>query len=140
MINFKTTKFLSDEAKTIREEVFVQEQKFVNEFDEIDNKAYHIVMYKDDTPIACCRFYKNDKIKDNYAAGRIAVRKEYRGKHLGKAILDEIENEVKRLGGTSISLSAQLRVKKFYELSGYQASGAIYFDEYCEHIHMEKIL
>ena len=97
-------------------------------------------MYKDDTPIACCRFYKNDKIKDNYAAGRIAVRKEYRRKHLGKAILDEIENEVKRLGGTSISLSAQLRVKKFYELSGYQASGDIYFDEYCEHIHMEKIL
>ena len=140
MINFKTTKFLSDEAKTIREEVFVQEQKFVNEFDEIDNKAYHIVMYKDDPPIACCRFYNNDKIKDNYAAGRIAVRKEYRRKHLGKAILDEIENEVKRLGGTSISLSAQLRVKKFYELSGYQASGDIYFDEYCEHIHMEKIL
>ncbi|MDD6355176.1 MAG: GNAT family N-acetyltransferase [Oscillospiraceae bacterium] len=55
-------------------------------------------------------------------------------------MLDEIENEVKRLGGTSISLSAQLRVKKFYELSGYQASGDIYFDEYCEHIHMEKIL
>lgn len=140
MINFKTTKFLSDDAKTIREEVFVQEQKFVNEFDEIDDKAYHIVMYKDDIPIACCRFYKNDKIKNNYVAGRIAVRKEYREKHLGKAILDEIENEVKLLGGTSISLSAQLRVKKFYELSGYKASGGIYFDEYCEHIHMEKIL
>lgn len=140
MIKFITTKFLSDDAKAIREEVFVREQKFTNEFDEIDKKAYHIVMYKDDTPIACCRFYKDDKIKDNYVAGRIAVRKEYRGNHIGKAVLDEIENEVKKLGGTLISLSAQLRVKGFYELSGYKASGDIYFDEYCEHIHMEKKL
>lgn len=37
---------ISDEARTIRKEVFMDEQGFENEFDGIDEKAIHIVMYQ----------------------------------------------------------------------------------------------
>lgn len=139
MISFKTTDYLTEDAKNIREEVFVKEQNFQNEFDDIDNSAFHIVMYYNSKPVACCRIFegKND---DEYTAGRIAVIKEYRGKHLGQMIMSQIEKTVKVLGGTKISLSAQVRAKGFYQAFGYKQSGEIYFDEYCEHIHMEKIL
>ena len=36
---------LSDDAKNIRIKVFVEEQGFENEFDEIDNSSFHIVSY-----------------------------------------------------------------------------------------------
>lgn len=43
-------------------------------------------------------------------------------------------------GGTKITLSAQKRVKLFYEKNGYTAQGDEYLDEFCPHIHMSKIL
>ena len=33
------------DARLIRQQVFVEEQGFVNEFDDIDAKAYHAVIY-----------------------------------------------------------------------------------------------
>lgn len=139
MINYKTTDYLSDDAKAIREQVFIKEQKFVNEFDDTDNISLHTVMYDDKRPIACCRIYKG-KSDGEYIAGRIAVIKEYRSRHLGQAMLSKIESEVRKAGGKKISVSAQLRAEKFYENSGFKPSGEVYFDEYCEHIHMEKLL
>ncbi len=137
MYSFKTTDYLSEDAKKIRSEVFVDEQHFKVEFDDTDNIAKHIVMYDNENPVACCRFFRGER-DGEYIAGRIAVVKEQRGKYLGKKMLDEIENQVKQLGGKVISLSAQLRASGFYRASGYVQSGEIYFDEYCEHIHMEK--
>lgn len=139
MIKFVTTFYLTDDGKNIREEVFVKEQKFVKEFDDIDNSALHIVMYDDSKAVACCRIYMGEG-KDEYIAGRIAVIKEYRGKHFGQMIMSKIDETVKMLGGTKISLSAQVRAKGFYQALGYNQSGDIYYDEYCEHIHMEKSL
>mgnify|MGYP000757946618 CR=1 FL=1 len=33
------------DARLIRQQVFVEEQGFVNEFDDIDHEAYHAVIY-----------------------------------------------------------------------------------------------
>ena len=57
-MKFKVYNKLPDEAVKIREEVFVREQGFENEFDEIDDNAWHIVLFWDDAPAAVCRFYK----------------------------------------------------------------------------------
>ena len=35
---------------------------------------------------------------------------------------------------------SQVRAKNFYEKIGYVEYGEVYFDEYCEHIKMKKIL
>ena len=51
-----------------------------------------------------------------------------------------VEEEIKKEGGSRVTLSAQVRVKKFYSKNGYKEIGNIYFDEHCEHIRMEKFL
>ncbi len=50
---------LPDEAVEIRENVFVKEQGFEKEFDEIDEKAIHLVMFGEHShkPVATCRIY-----------------------------------------------------------------------------------
>lgn len=128
---------LPADAAYIREEVFLKEQQFSTEFDEIDNTAVHLVLYENDTAIACARYYL-DEHPGCYHIGRIAVLPPYRGRHLGNRLLAECEQRIQAEGGHTIFLSAQVRVQPFYEKLGYVASGETYLDEYCPHIHMEK--
>lgn len=45
------------DARLIRQQVFVEEQGFVNEFDDIDHEAYHAVIYTGGYPIATGRLF-----------------------------------------------------------------------------------
>ena len=49
--------YLPEDAYKIREDVFIKEQGFVNELDEIDNIATHIVLYIDNEPVGTCRVF-----------------------------------------------------------------------------------
>lgn len=137
MLNYVTTDYLTNGARKVREEVFVKEQKFKEEFDEIDEEAYCMTVYEDELPVACCRFFKGQE-QDEYVLGRLAIIKSYRGKGLGEEIIRQVERIVMEKGGKRLSLSAQVRAKGFYEKQGFQEQGDIYYEEYCEHIHMEK--
>lgn len=128
---------LPEEARKIRNEVFVKEQGFIEEFDEIDDVAKHMVMYEKDQAISTCRIYFNGK-KQSFVVGRIAVVKEWRGKNVGAGMLKAAEDTIRRDGGKSIILSAQVRVAEFYEKQGYKKQGAVYLDEECTHIWMKK--
>lgn len=139
MIHSKFYHTLPKEAMYIREEVFMKEQGFENEFDETDQIAVHYVLFDDDTPIACCRYFPDNE-PNCYLIGRIAVLKAYRGRQLGARLLADAEVHIKQNGGIKLSLSAQLRVQGFYEKQGYTPMGEVYMDEHCEHIHMEKSL
>jgi predicted GNAT family N-acyltransferase len=125
-------------AKKIREKVFIEEQGFEIEFDDIDNISLHLEIYKDDKAVGCARMYSYDN--KEYILGRIAVLKEYRGLNYGSYIISVLENEVKKRGGHKITLSAQVRASQFYEKAGYQKIGEEYLDEYCPHIKMIKVL
>ncbi len=139
MMYKKFTK-LPPEAKKLREAVFVTEQHFKNEFDAIDNRAVHLVFYEQDQPLAVCRYYRDARVRGKYILGRIAVAKDQRGRHIGKALLDIVEKNITEQGGRMIGLSAQVQAMRFYEKSGYQPAGKIYLDEACPHIYMEKLL
>lgn len=131
------TKGLPKEAKEIRQLVFVEEQGFHNEFDDIDTYAQHIVLFEKEEPIATGRtFVENNQ----YNIGRIAVKKEYRGKHLGKKVILLLEEKIKELGGTSVQLSAQIQASGFYQKLGYCKKGEEYLDEHCLHVTMIKDL
>lgn len=136
-MEYKNYVGLNQDIINIRTNVFINEQGFKNEFDEIDNICNHIVLYDDNKPIAVCRYFSKDNI---YNIGRIAIIKDYRGKHLGNTILQIAENEIKKAGGKHIKISAQVRVKTFYEKNGFEEKGKVYLDEFCEHINMEKFL
>lgn len=131
---------LPDSAKKIRQQVFVNEQGFCNEFDDIDKTAVHMVMFDENQiPIATCRIFW-DAERNMYIFGRLAVVKEYRGKNMGTIMLKEAENYIRKNDGKSIALHAQCRVIPFYQKLGFTEFGKIEEDEGCPHIWMKKVL
>lgn len=125
-------------AKEIRKSVFIEEQGFQNEFDEVDKEAIHIVLFdKDEIPIATCRVFWNE-IMNSYTLGRLAVMKQYRGKNMGSIVVKEAENYVKKKGGKDIILHAQCRASDFYKKLGFTEFGNIEDEEGCSHIWMKK--
>ena len=130
---------LPPQAAAIRRTVFMEEQGFRDEFDEIDARASHLVLYDRDTPAATGRFYRQPG-GDTYIVGRIAVLQPYRGRRLGAAILRTAEQAVRRRQGRRIALHAQVQARPFYEKQGYTAYGPIELEEHCPHIWMCKDL
>lgn len=130
---------LSDEARYIRETVFVKEQGFVDEYDEKDAIAKHFVMFDGEKAVATCRIFETDK-PGVYMFGRMAVLKEMRGKNLGRKMMDEVKKYVAENDGKGIVLHAQLHAKGFYEKNGFSAYGEIECEQNCPHIWMKKEL
>lgn len=127
-------------AKEIRQKVFVDEQGFQDEFDDIDDAAAHIVAFNEDkAPIATCRIFQ-DAARDSYILGRLAVTKEYRGQKIGSVIVQEAEQYVQKKGGKRIALHAQCTAAAFYQKSGYTEFGDIEDEQGCPHIWMQKNL
>lgn len=130
---------LPAEARQIRETVFVEEQRFQEEFDETDRRALHLVLYEEGEAAGTCRVFEGPD-PGEYLAGRIAVLKPFRGRKFGSFLLEAAEDQVRKAGGTKIRLHAQQRAAAFYEKQGYTASGTVEYEEYCPHIWMWKNL
>lgn len=142
-MKFKTILFKGNDnelfkvAGKIREEVFLTEQGFSTEYDDIDKIAYHFIVYDGEKPIATARLYGNE---NPYHIGRVAVIREYRGKGIGAYVMSEVEKLAKEQGISSLVLSAQVRASDFYRKCGYKEFGNEYMDEFCPHIDMLKKL
>lgn len=134
----KTFNSMPAEAREIRKKVFVEEQGFTDEFDQTDQTAYHMVAFVDGEAAATCRFFRNTETE--YTVGRIAVLKQYRGKHLGKRLLEAAEKAILESGGHSVSLHSQLRAAGFYEKLSYVPFGEADEEQGCPHIWMRKAL
>ncbi|OUN02742.1 GNAT family N-acetyltransferase [Pseudoflavonifractor sp. AF19-9AC] len=139
MLHMEVYPALPTEAASIRKEVFMEEQGFVEEFDEIDHQARHIVVFNGEVPVGTCRFYW-DQERNSYVLGRVAVRKAFRGQSLGLMLVQECERQVIASKANKLFLAAQVRVKEFYEKQGYTAIGREFLEEYCPHIWMYKTL
>ncbi len=129
--------YLPEDAMLIRVAVFVEEQGFCDERDETDDIATHFVMYDGETPIATCRTFP-DASGDCYLLGRFAVRREYRGRGLGREMLRAAEAYVRTVGGARLALHSQYHAKGFYEACGYTAQGDVEDEQGCPHIWMTK--
>lgn len=136
-IIIKEFTILPEDAEYIRKSVFVDEQGFCEEFDDIDNISTHLVLYSDNQSAAVCRFYCEN---NQYFIGRLATLKEYRGNGFGAMLVAEAERLIKEAGGKSVLLHSQCRAMPFYEKSGYAPFGESDFDEDCPHQWMKKTL
>lgn len=131
---------LPDDSKRIREEVFVKEQGFNEEFDTVDYYAYHFVAYdKNGNAIGTCRIFTEDN-SNVYYLGRLAVIKDERSNGVGRALICSAEQKARKLGADELQLHSQCRARIFYEKCGYTAYGDIELDEGCPHIWMKKVL
>lgn len=130
---------INDDIKQIRIDVFINEQGFENEFDDIDKTAKFVLLSIDGKAVGTCRFFPSN-IDGDAHIGRMVVRKLYRGQNLGSKIMHAAENGIRRDGFKTCSLSAQVQARPFYESLGYVAEGEEYLDEGCPHILMRKQL
>lgn len=137
-IDFRVYDQLPDESKAIREEVFVVEQGFSEEFDTVDKYAVHILAYDvDGKAIGTCRIFEENEPGVMFL-GRLAVCAEYREAGVGSMLLQQAQEYAASIGIKEIKLHSQLRAKGFYEKNGYNAYGEIEDDEGCPHIWMTK--
>lgn len=125
------------QAAEIRQKVFIEEQGFCEEFDEIDKLATHLLIWKDGEAAATGRLFLQNGV---WHIGRVAVVKEHRGCHLGEKVMELLCEKAKEKGAEQVEVSAQCRASGFYERIGFVPYGEIYLDEYCEHIAMTKKL
>lgn len=132
-----------EQCYALRKAVFVDEQGFENEFDEIDSRAWHLLAVDGDAVLAAARVFFEDepaKSRKEYHIGRICVSRSERGKGLGRELLCEAERFCREQGGRYLALGAQCRAASFYEKCGYEVCGDEYLDEYCPHVPMRKDL
>lgn len=133
---------LPGEARRIREEVFVREQGFCEEFDDADGEAVHAVLFVGGRAAGTCRFFADGgQIAGGTARiGRFALLAPCRGRGLGLALLGEVLRELKARGAARAVLDAQVQARGFYERAGFSAFGAPFDEEGCPHIAMQKDL
>lgn len=127
------------DALALRQEVFCDEQHFQDEFDEIDDRASHLVLYEETLPVACGRCFAEED-PACWHLGRLAVKKAFRGRGLGRLVLIVMEIKAVESGAKTTRLSAQMQAVPFYEKCGYHTVGESYLEENCPHILMEKDL
>ena len=123
----------------LRAEVFVVEQNCVyQDIDEKDKKATHLFIEKNNEIIAYTRiFKKGDYYEENPSIGRVVVSKKERGKKIGKEImLNSIEFIKKELKGRKIELSAQKYLDKFYKDLDFYSEGEDYLEDGIPHQRM----
>lgn len=128
---------LPNDALRVRLTVFVDEQGFVDEVDEIDNIADHVVLYDGNEAIGTCRVFPSETAH-TYILGRLCVLKPHRGKKMGSLLVRAAEDRVAERGGTCLTLHAQCRAQAFYEQLGYAPYGAVEDEQGCPHIWMKK--
>ncbi len=138
-IRFDFFNKINEPIKEIREIVFIKEQCYIVDLDELDNNCVHILMYLDNKPIGTLRLIEKDK--NSLKLGRFAILKEYRGMHLGTILLKEAEKYAKNNGYKTMYLDAQFDKRGFYFKNGYiSLNKPLFLDENYPHIHLKKDL
>ena len=122
---------------SIRHTVFVEEQDVPVELeiDGEDASARHAAAFSDDGRlIGTGRLLASGKI------GRMAVSQSMRRQGIGRALLDALVAEARRLKLNEVSLAAQLPAVVFYERAGFEVYGDIFLDAGIDHKMMRLVL
>ena len=121
------------ELTSVRRSVFIEEQNVPEsiELDGRDSKCRHVLASDGDgKPIGTARMDENGKI------GRMAVLREYRGRGVGRKILQVIMDYGRSEGITDFHLSAQIGAVGFYSKMGFEAFGGEFEEAGIKHVNM----
>lgn len=124
----------------LRSEVFVVEQDCVyQDLDGKDEKALHVLGFKNDKIIAYTRIFKPGLYFDEASIGRVVVAKNERDYKYGHDIMKASIEAVKDYFNTSeIKISAQCYLNTFYTNLGFKKVGEEYLEDGIPHIAMIK--
>jgi len=121
---------------SLRQEVFIEEQGFKEEFDARDKTCDHLLVTEDGAVVGVARLFPDGE-KTRHV-GRICVKKSRRGEGLGRLILSACAERARALGAKRLILGAQLQAEGFYLTCGFTRFGDPFEEEGCPHIMMEK--
>jgi ElaA protein len=124
----------------LRSEVFVVEQDCVyQDLDGKDQKALHCLGYKNDQLVAYTRIFKPGDYFNEASIGRVVVAESQRQHKYGYVIMEASIQAIKTyFNTTTIKLSAQTYLKKFYNNLGFIEVGKGYLEDGIPHIAMIK--
>ncbi|SFW56010.1 GNAT family N-acetyltransferase [Cellulophaga fucicola] len=124
----------------LRSEIFVVEQNCVyQDVDGKDFKAFHVLGYKDNNLVAYTRIFKSGDYFKEASIGRVVVKKSERKHKYGYVIMQESIAAVKEhLQETTIKISAQKYLLKFYNNLGFKEEGEEYLEDGIPHMVMYK--
>tara|TARA_R100000935_G_C2774236_1_gene138934 strand:- start:254 stop:694 length:441 start_codon:yes stop_codon:yes gene_type:complete len=128
------------EVLALRSEVFVVEQDCVyQDIDGKDQKALHILGYKEGLLVAYTRCFDKGFYFDEASIGRVIVKQDQRKFGYGHVIMDASIKEIEeRFHTNSIKISAQQYLTKFYESHQFKKVGEGYLEDGIPHIGMIK--
>lgn len=124
----------------LRSAVFVVEQDCVyQDLDGKDTKALHVLGFKNDKLVAYTRIFGPGVYFEQASIGRVIVAKNERRHDYGNQIMKASINAIKeRFNETTIKISAQCYLDKFYTNLGFKAIGDTYLEDGIPHISMIK--
>ena len=124
----------------LRSEIFVVEQNCVyQDLDGKDEKALHVIGSKNNQVVAYARIFNAGDYFKEASIGRIAVKDSERKYGYGQDIVKaSIKAVADKFGETTIHLSAQSYLKKFYSSFGFKEVGEEYLEDDIPHIGMVK--
>lgn len=143
-IKTKTFKELNTEELydllQLRSEVFVVEQDCVyQDIDGKDQKALHVLGYRDRKLVAYTRIFKPGDYFDEASIGRVVVKKNARQYKYGYDIMTASIQAIKDYYDESkIRISAQIYLKRFYNNLNFKEVGEEYLEDGIPHINMIK--
>ncbi len=123
----------------LRTAIFVVEQDCpYQEVDEKDRQSYHLYGRSEDGEIiAVTRILPPGVSYNEFSVGRVALKKEYRGKGIADELMKEtfkfIESE---FGKQAIRISAQEYLLNYYNKHGFKQVGEMYLEDDIPHIEM----
>jgi ElaA protein len=146
MIKFNIKKF--DNLSTnelyqilyLRSEVFVVEQNCIyQDIDNKDQKAIHILGYKNQKLIAYARIFKPNDYFKSASIGRVVVAKKYRNFKYGYNLMEVAIKAISEyFNEKTIVISAQEHLENFYSNLGFKRKGNTYLEDGIPHIKMLK--
>ncbi len=125
----------------LRQRVFMLEQQSLYlDIDGLDQSAEHLMFYSGKALAGCARLRLiPGKAAPLAKLERVVLDKAYRGKGMGKALVQALLDRAKERGPLSgYKLSAQVDMKALYEGFGFVATGEIYDDGGIPHQDMTK--
>lgn len=103
------------------------------ELDDADDRAIHFVAILGKEVIGTARLVVQGK---SGKIGRMAVRKDWRGKGVGTALIDFIKKTSKKRRLIDLYLHAQASALPFYEALGFTAEGERFYEAGIPHRKM----
>lgn len=122
----------------LRSEVFVVEQDCVyQDIDGKDQKAFHVLGYKNKNLMAYTRIFKPGDYFKEASIGRVVVKETQRQYGYGYDIMNaSVEAIQKHFKTSDIRISAQTYLKRFYNNLGFKEVGEEYLEDGIPHVNM----